>query len=63
MPCGRFCVDELEQEPEQHVWPGWEEVIIYFGLKDLTPLVERAHPVQRIRDGTVEEFRGKFGHA
>ena len=37
--------DELEQEPESHVWGGWEEVIIYFGLEDLTPLVERAHAV------------------
>jgi hypothetical protein len=54
--------DELEQEPEQHVWAGWEEVIIYFGLEDLTPLVERAHAVQRIRDGTIEEFRRKFAY-
>jgi hypothetical protein len=55
--------DELEQEPESHVWGGWEEVIIYFGLEDLTPLVERAHAVQRIRDGTIEEFRGKFAYS
>jgi hypothetical protein len=52
--------DELEQEPESHVWAGWEEFILYFGLEDLTPLVERAHAVQRIRDGTIEEFRRKF---
>ena len=52
--------DDLEQEPESHVWAGWEEVILYFGLEDLTPLVERAHAVRRIRDGTVEESRRKF---
>ncbi len=55
--------DDLEQEPESHVWSGWEEVIIYFGLEDLVPLVERAHAVQRIQDGTIEEFREKFAYA
>jgi len=55
--------DELEQEPEQHVWAGWEGVVIYFGLEDLVPLVEHAHAVQRIRDGTIEELRGKFAYA
>ena len=55
--------DELEQEPEKLVWADWEEVIIYFGLADLTPLVERAHAVARIVDGTIEEFREKFAYA
>ncbi|PPQ28247.1 hypothetical protein CCR94_18310 [Rhodoblastus sphagnicola] len=55
--------DELEQEPEQHVWRGWEEVIIYFGLEDLIPLVERAHNVQRILEGTIEEFRANYAYA
>jgi hypothetical protein len=55
--------DELEQEPEQIVRAGWEEGIIYFGLDDLTPLVERAHAVERIQDGTIEEFHEKFAYA
>jgi hypothetical protein len=41
--------DELEQEPNLMVWSGWwESVIIYFGLTDLVPLVERAHAAERM---------------
>lgn len=62
----RFLVrafDDLEQEPEQHVWIGWEAVIIYFGLDDLVPLVEKAHAVERIPGETVEEFRENYAYA
>jgi hypothetical protein len=62
----RFLVwafEELEQEPEKHVWVGWEAVIIYFGLDDLIPLVEQAHAVQRIRDRTIEDFRADYAYA
>ena len=55
--------DELEQEPQQHVWVGWEEVIIYCGLDDLIPLVEEAHEVERIRDRTIEDFRADYAYA
>jgi hypothetical protein len=55
--------DELEQEPDQHMWGGWEEVIIFFGLDDLIPLVEKAHAVERIRDRTIEDFREQYAYA
>ncbi|MCW2319011.1 hypothetical protein M2322_004580 [Rhodoblastus acidophilus] len=55
--------DLLEQEPEQHVWRGWEQVIIYFGLDELIPLVERAHKAEWILEGTIEEFRERWAYA
>ncbi len=55
--------EELEQKAESHVLSGWEEVIIYFRLEDLIPLVERAHARELIQDGTIEEFREKFAYA
>ena len=57
------CFKELEQEPDMHVWYGWEEVIVYFGFFDLIPLAEHAHSVQRIRDRTIEDFREDYAYA
>lgn len=55
--------DDLEHEPDLHVWVGWEEVIIYFGLEDLIPLVEKAHAAQFIRDRTIEDFCADYAYA
>jgi hypothetical protein len=48
--------NDLEQEPDLIVWSGWESVIIYFGLTDLVPLVERAHAAERMFERTMGDF-------
>jgi hypothetical protein len=55
--------DELEQEPDQLVWQGWEMVIIYFGLTDLVPRVARARAAERIRDRTLANFHADWAVA
>jgi hypothetical protein len=55
--------DELEQEPNLMVWSGWESVIIYFGLTDLVPLVERAHADERMFERTMDDFHRNWAYA
>ena len=55
--------DELEQEPNLMVWSGWESVIIYFGLTDLVPLVERAHAAERMFERTIDGFNRDWAYA
>jgi hypothetical protein len=55
--------DELEQESNFMVWSGWESVIIYFGLTDLVPLVERAHAAERIFERTMGDFNREWAYA
>jgi len=56
-------VDELPQKGDWMVWSGWESVIIYFGLTDLVPLVERAHAAQRMFQRTVDHFKREWAYA
>ena len=42
---------------------GWEFVIIYFGLTDLVPLVERAHAVERMLERTMGDFNRDWAYA
>ena len=55
--------DDLEQEPNLMVWSGWESVIIYFGLTDLVPLVERAHAAERMFERTMGDFNRDWAYA
>jgi hypothetical protein len=55
--------DDLEQEPDLVVWSGWESVIIYFGLTDLVPLVERAHAAERMFERTMGDFNRDWAYA
>ena len=42
------------------VWSGSESVIIYFGLTDLVPLVERAHAAERMFERTMGDFQQRL---
>jgi hypothetical protein len=55
--------DELEQEPNLMVRSGWESVIIYFGLTDLVPLVERAHADERMFERTMDDVNRDWVYA
>ena len=55
--------DELEPEADRLVWSGWESVIIYFGLTDLVPLVERAHEGERMFERTIDDFHREWAYA
>jgi hypothetical protein len=55
--------DDLEQEPNLMVWSGWESVIVYFGLTDLVPLVERAHAAERMFERTMGDFNRDWAYA
>jgi hypothetical protein len=55
--------DDLEQEPNLMIRSGWESVIIYFGLTDLVPLVERAHAAERMFERTMGDFNGDWAYA
>lgn len=55
--------DDLEQRPDLMVWSGWESVIIYFGLTDLVPLVERAHAAERMFERTMDDFNRDWAYA
>ena len=55
--------DDLEQQPNLMVWSGWESVIIYFGLTDLVPLVERAHAAERMFERTMGDFNRNWAYA
>jgi hypothetical protein len=55
--------DDLEQEQNLMVWSGWESVIIYFGLTDLVPFVERAHAAERMFERTMGDFNRDWAYA
>jgi hypothetical protein len=55
--------DDLEQERNLMVWSGWESVIIYFGLTDLVPFVERAHAAERMFERTMGDFNRDWAYA
>jgi Protein of unknown function (DUF1186) len=56
--------NELEREPDLLVWDGWESVIIYFGLEDFVPLVERAHAEKRMQlERTIDHFHRDWDYA
>ena len=55
--------DDLEQERNLMVWSGWESIIIYFGLTDLEPFVERAHAAERIFERTMGDFNRDWAYA
>jgi hypothetical protein len=42
---------------------GWESVVIYFGLTDLVPLVERAYAAERMFERTVGDFDRDLAYA
>jgi hypothetical protein len=55
--------DALEQEPDSHVWQGWEIAVIHLGLADLVPLVERAHDAERIEGRNLDDFHEDWAYA
>ena len=55
--------DDLKQERDLMVWSGWESVIIYFGLTDLVPLVERAQAAERMFERTMGDFNRDWAYA